>query len=161
MSDRFVMSVNGTEVTLEHVEPRTRLADLLRERFGLTSVHLGCEQGICGCCTVLVDGWPVKSCIVLAFQARDTDVQTLEGLADGDDLHPMQQAFIDNYALQCGFCTPGMILSACALLERDPSPSEGEIREAISGNLCRCTGYEPIVNAIQRVAAAKTLGDHL
>lgn len=161
MTDRLRMVVNGTEVDLDDVEPRARLADALRDRLNLTSVHLSCEQGICGACTVLIDGRPAKSCIVLAQQARGSHVSTAEGLAKNGQLHPMQQAFRDHFALQCGFCTPGMILSACALLEREPSPSTEEIREGISGNLCRCTGYEPIVEAIHDVAAAQSAGGQI
>jgi carbon-monoxide dehydrogenase small subunit len=153
VTDDLRMIVNDAPVTLGRVEPRTRLADLLRDHLGLTSVHLGCEQGMCGACTVLVEGQPVKSCIVFAFQARDLSVRTLEGLAnDSGELHPMQEAFRRHHALQCGFCTPGMILSACALLARTAHPDEEEIREAISGNLCRCTGYQPIIEAIEDVA---------
>lgn len=148
--------VNDVEVCLDDVESRDRLADVLRDRLSLTGVHLSCEQGICGACTVLVDGRPVKSCIVLAHQARGCAVTTIEGLAADGELHPMQQAFRDHFGLQCGFCTPGMILSACALLERDPCPSAAEVREGISGNLCRCTGYESIVDAVLDVASQST-----
>ena len=153
MTSELRLVVNDVDVELDGVEPRERLSDLLRDRLNLTGVHLSCEQGICGACTVLIDGRPVKSCIVLAHQARGSHVTTIEGLATDGQLHPMQQAFRDHFALQCGFCTPGMILSACALLDRHPSPSEEEVREGISGNLCRCTGYEPIVNAVLDVAS--------
>lgn len=149
------MVVNDAEVCLNDVESRDRLADVLRDRLRLTGVHLSCEQGICGACTVLIDGRPVKSCIVLAHQARGCVVTTIEGLAVDGELHPMQQAFRDHFGLQCGFCTPGMILSACALLERDPCPSAAEVREGISGNLCRCTGYESIVDAVLDVASQR------
>ena len=152
MNRSVTLTVNGTDVVLDDVEPRARLADVLRDRLNLTGVHLSCEQGICGACTVLIDGRPAKSCIVFAFQARAAAVTTVDGLADGDKLHPMQQAFREHFALQCGFCTPGMILAGCALLEHDPDPTEAAIREGISGNLCRCTGYEPIVDAIRDVA---------
>jgi carbon-monoxide dehydrogenase small subunit len=145
--------VNDVEIKLDDVEPRDRLSDVLRERLDLTGVHLSCEQGICGACTVLIDGRPAKSCIVLAQQARGSRVTTIEGLATDGQLHPMQQAFRDNFGLQCGFCTPGMILSACALLDREPCPSADDVREGISGNLCRCTGYESIVNAVLDVAS--------
>ena len=148
--------VNDAEVSLDGVEYRARLADVLRDRLKLTGVHLSCEQGICGACTVLIDGRPVKSCIVLAHQVRDSHVTTVDGLATDGVLHPMQQAFRDHFGLQCGFCTPGMILSACALLERHPCPSEEDVREGISGNLCRCTGYEPIVNAVLDVASQRS-----
>jgi carbon-monoxide dehydrogenase small subunit len=147
--------VNDVELTLQEVEPRERLADVLRDRLNLTGVHLSCEQGICGACTVLIDGRPAKSCVVLAHQARGCRISTIEGLATDGELHPLQQAFRDHYGLQCGFCTPGMILSACALLERQPSPSAEEVREGISGNLCRCTGYETIVDAVLDVASKR------
>jgi carbon-monoxide dehydrogenase small subunit len=153
MNRSLSLNINGAVVVLDEVENRARLADVLRDRLNLTGVHLSCEQGICGACTVLIDGRPAKSCIVFAFQVRDAAVVTIEGLADGDQLHPMQQAFREHFALQCGFCTPGMILSACALLDDDPRPTEEAVREGISGNLCRCTGYEPIVDAILEVAA--------
>ena len=136
----------------EDVEPRTRLADLLRERLNLLGLHLSCEQGIYGSCTVLLDDQPVKSCIVLAAQAHGMAVRTVEGLARNGQLHPLQEAFRKHHALQCGFCTPGMILAGLALLKRNPEPTEGDIREGISGNLCRCTGYEPIVDAIAETA---------
>jgi aerobic carbon-monoxide dehydrogenase small subunit len=155
MSDALRLVINGADIELDGVEPRARLADVLRDRLNLTGVHLSCEQGICGACTVLIDGRPAKSCIVFAFQARGTEVTTIEGLANGSQLHPMQQAFREHFGLQCGFCTPGMILSACALLASDPDPSEEAVREGISGNLCRCTGYEPIVDAVLDVAAQR------
>jgi carbon-monoxide dehydrogenase small subunit len=147
--------VNDVELTLDGVDPRDRLADVLRDRLNLTGVHLSCEQGICGACTVLIDGRPAKSCVVLAHQARGCRISTIEGLAIDGALHPLQQAFRDHYGLQCGFCTPGMLLSACALLERQPSPSAEEVREGISGNLCRCTGYETIVDAVLDVASKR------
>ena len=155
MSDALRLVINGTDIELDGVEPRARLADVLRDRMNLTGVHLSCEQGICGACTVLIDGRPAKSCVVFAFQVRGTEVTTIEGLANGSQLHPMQQAFREHFGVQCGFCTPGMILSACALLARDPDPSEEAVREGISGNLCRCTGYEPIVDAVLDVAAQR------
>ena len=155
MSDALRLVINGTDIELDGVEPRARLADVLRDRLNLTGVHLSCEQGICGACTVLIDGRPAKSCVVFAFQVRGTEVTTIEGLANESQLHPMQQAFREHFGVQCGFCTPGMILSACALLARDPDPSEEAVREGISGNLCRCTGYEPIVDAVLDVAAQR------
>jgi carbon-monoxide dehydrogenase small subunit len=159
MTDALRLVVNGAESVFDDVEPRTRLADLLRDRLDLTSVHLGCEQGICGACTVLLDGRPVKSCVVYAFQVRGRSVLTVDGLVGADgQLHPMQQAFRKHHALQCGFCTPGMILSGCALLDQNASPTEHEIREAISGNLCRCTGYQPIIEAIQEIADSGAMG---
>jgi carbon-monoxide dehydrogenase small subunit len=156
MNRTVTLTVNDVDVVLDDVEPRTRLADVLRDRLNLTGVHLSCEQGICGACTVLIDARPAKSCSVFAFQARGTRVTTIEGLADGDVLHPMQQAFREHFALQCGFCTPAMILSACALLDHDPCPTDESIREGISGNLCRCTGYEPIIDAIRDVAVRRS-----
>jgi aerobic carbon-monoxide dehydrogenase small subunit len=154
MSSPLELTVNAEPVRLDAVEPRERLADVLRDRLELTSVHLGCEQGICGACTVLIDGEPAKSCIVLALQVRGANVETVDGLAEeAAALHPVQRAFHEHHALQCGFCTPGMLLSACALLRRDPTPSERDVREAIGGNLCRCTGYEPIVDAILAAAS--------
>ncbi|QTX33692.1 (2Fe-2S)-binding protein [Aminithiophilus ramosus] len=140
------MTVNG-RLREADVEATLRLVDLLRNRFGLTSVKEGCSEGECGACTVLVDGKAVTSCTVLAFQMEGRSVTTLEGLSDGER-HPLQQAFIDNDAVQCGFCTPGMILSAKALLDANPSPTEEEVRRALEGNLCRCTGYLPIVRAV-------------
>jgi len=136
------------------VEPRRTLADFLRDELGLTGTKLGCEHGVCGACTVLVDGAAVRSCLMLAVQAEGADVLTIEGLA-GDGLHPVQEAFWEHHGLQCGFCTPGMVLTAYARLQERPSTSEEEIREALAGNLCRCTGYQNIVVAVR--AAAETL----
>ncbi len=124
---------------------RTSLADFLRERLELTGTHLGCEHGVCGACTVLVDGEPVRSCLMLAVQARGADVTTIEGVADGDTLHPLQQAFMETFAFQCGFCTPGFVMSTLALLREDPAADEATVRTELSGNLCRCTGYQTIV----------------
>jgi carbon-monoxide dehydrogenase small subunit len=133
------------------VEPRKTLADFLREDAGFTGVNLGCEHGVCGACSVLLDGAVVRSCILLAVQADGSTVTTIEGLAEGEKLHPIQQSFLDHHALQCGFCTPGMVLAAVDLLGRCPRPTETQIREALSGNLCMCTGY---VNIVRAVAAA-------
>lgn len=127
---------------------RTTLADFLRERLGLTGTHLGCEHGVCGACTVLVDGAAVRSCLMLAVQARGREVTTVEGLASGDELHPVQQAFWDSHGFQCGFCTPGFVMATVALLEESPRPNEEEVREALSGNICRCTGYQTIVEGV-------------
>jgi aerobic-type carbon monoxide dehydrogenase small subunit (CoxS/CutS family) len=146
------LTVNG-EVREALAEPRMLLSDFLRERLHLLSIHVSCELGICGACTILVDGRPARACLMLAVQAEGEDLETVEGLA-GADLHPLQRAFWEHHALQCGYCTPGMLLTACHLLETNPSPSEAEIREAISGNICRCTGYVQIVQAI--LAAAGT-----
>jgi carbon-monoxide dehydrogenase small subunit len=138
------------------VEARTSLADLLREDLGLTGTHLGCEQGVCGSCTVLLDGAPVRSCLVLAVQADDHAIRTVEGLAADGELHPLQRAFAEEGGLQCGFCTPGILTTAVAILEAGRPSSRDEIADAISGNLCRCTGYVGIVNAIARVAGLRT-----
>jgi carbon-monoxide dehydrogenase small subunit len=143
--------VNG-EAREASVEVRVTLADFLRDALDLTGTHLGCEHGVCGACTVLLDGQPVRSCLMLAVQAEGAALTTVEGLADGETLHPIQQAFWDHHGLQCGFCTPGILLTAKALLEENPHPSDDEIREAISGNLCRCTGYQFIVEAIRSVS---------
>jgi carbon-monoxide dehydrogenase small subunit len=145
------VSVNG-EQRQASVEVRTTLADFLRDALDLTGTHVGCEHGVCGACTVLLDDQPVRSCLLLAVQAEGATVTTVEGLADGERLHPLQQAFWDHHGLQCGFCTPGILLTAKAFLDEHPHPSEDEIREAISGNLCRCTGYQFIVEAIQAAA---------
>ena len=147
--------VNGNPVTVD-VEPRTLLVEALRQNLGLTGTHVGCDTSQCGCCVVHVDGASVKACTVLAMQAEGSEVTTIEGLAQGEALHPMQQAFRDHHGLQCGFCTPGMIMSAVDLLQHNPSPSEHEIRDWLEGNICRCTGYHNIVKAIQ--AAAETTG---
>jgi carbon-monoxide dehydrogenase small subunit len=146
------VTVNGEERSAE-VEPRLLLVHFLRQTLGLTGTHVGCDTTSCGACTVLLDGTPVKSCTVLAVQADGRSVQTVEGLAAGGELHPIQQAFHEEHGLQCGFCTPGMMLTATALLAENPDPSEAEIRWALSGNLCRCTGYQNIVKAVQSAAA--------
>ena len=142
------LRVNG-EARQATVEVRTTLADFLRDALDLTGTHVGCEHGVCGACTVLLDGQPVRSCLILAVQAEGAAITTVEGLADGEKLHPLQQAFWDHHGLQCGFCTPGFLLTAKAFLEENPRPTDDEIREAISGNLCRCTGYHFIVEAIR------------
>lgn len=146
------LRVNGQEVERE-VEVRRLLADFLRHDLGLTATHLGCEHGVCGACTVMLNGESVRACLLLAVQADGGEVMTLEGLADGDTLHPLQQAFWDHHALQCGFCTSGFLMSAYDLLHKNPHPSEDEIRHGLSGNLCRCTGYANIIKAVQAVAA--------
>ena len=150
------LRVNGREVEAE-VEDRTLLVDLLRDELRLTGTHVGCDTSQCGACVVHVDGRSVKSCTILAAQAHGTDVRTIEGLADGDQLHPLQAAFKQEHGLQCGFCTPGMIMSSADLLSRNADPSEKEIREWLEGNICRCTGYHNIVKAVQ--SAAKQLRD--
>ena len=141
------MTVNGREYT-GRVEPRLTLADFLRNELDLTGTHLGCEHGVCGACTILVDGEAVRSCLLLAVQADGATLMTVEGLADGDELHPLQAAFQENHALQCGFCTPGFLMTAYAFLRDNPNPTEAEVRTGIGGNICRCTGYAPIVQAI-------------
>jgi len=145
------MTVNG-KVRKAHVEPRLLLVHFLREQLNLTGTHVGCDTSQCGACTVLIDGRSVKSCTVFAVQADGSKITTIEGLAINGALHPMQECFWEEHGLQCGFCTPGMIMSAVNLLADNPQPTEDEIREGISGNFCRCTGYQHIVNAIQRAA---------
>jgi carbon-monoxide dehydrogenase small subunit len=130
------------------VEVRLTLADFLREELHLTGTHLGCEHGICGACTILFNGEAVRSCLMLAVQADGANLMTVEGLAQGEALHPLQRAFHEHHALQCGFCTPGFLMTACAFLQETSHPTEAQVREAISGNICRCTGYAPIVQAI-------------
>ncbi|MBX3455240.1 (2Fe-2S)-binding protein [Ferrovibrio sp.] len=147
------MTVNGKTVSRD-VEPRTLLVQFLREHLGLTGTHVGCDTSQCGACVVHVDGRSVKSCTILAAMANGSQVTTIEGLANGDTLHPMQEAFRDNHALQCGFCTPGMIMSAVDLVNRNPNPSEETIRHELEGNICRCTGYHNIVKAVQAGAQA-------
>ena len=146
------ITVNGTEHEAD-VEPRTLLVYYLREQLGLTGTNVGCDTSSCGACTVLVNGESVKSCTVLGVQADGYDVTTIEGLADNGDLHPIQQAFHEHHALQCGYCTPGMVLATASLLADNPEPTETEIRHALEGNLCRCTGYQNIVEAVQSAAA--------
>jgi carbon-monoxide dehydrogenase small subunit len=141
--------VNGVQQQ-RHVEPRTTLVDFLREHLGLTGTHVGCEHGICGACSVLLDGAPVRACLMFAVQADGSAVTTVEGLApQRGSLSKLQDAFCETHALQCGYCTPGMLIACSALLEQNPHPDEGAIREAIGGNICRCTGYQQIVNAVQ------------
>ncbi|NND03944.1 MAG: (2Fe-2S)-binding protein [Acidimicrobiia bacterium] len=151
------MTVNGSEVSGD-VEPRTLLVHFIRENLRLTGTHVGCETSYCGACTIHVDGTPVKSCTMLAVQANGANITTVEGLADGDNLHPVQEGFWERHGLQCGFCTPGMIMTASALLAENDNPSEDEIRHGIEGNLCRCTGYHNIVRSIE-YAAAKMRGE--
>jgi carbon-monoxide dehydrogenase small subunit len=144
--------VNGEPRSLE-IEPRTLLVHALREALGLTGAHVGCDTSQCGACTVLLDGRAVKSCTVLAVQVEGASVTTIEGLATDGELHPIQRAFVEHHGLQCGFCTPGVILTTSDLLARDPDPSEGTIRHALRGNLCRCTGYQTIVESVRAAAA--------
>ena len=154
MSTRQItLTVNGAHHTVE-VEPRQLLVYLLREDLGLTGTNVGCDTSSCGACTVLVDGDAVKSCTILAVAADGSEVTTIEGIADGDEPHPVQRAFREQHALQCGYCTPGFVVAAVALLRENPDPSEQEIRHALEGNLCRCTGYQPIVAAVRAAASA-------
>jgi aerobic-type carbon monoxide dehydrogenase small subunit (CoxS/CutS family) len=145
------MVVNGKEVTAR-VEPRLLLLDFLRESLGLGGTHAGCEHGACGACTVLLDGQPVRSCLMFAVQAAGHEVTTIEGLSDGEKLHPLQEAFAKHHALQCGFCTPGMIMTAVGLLQDNSAPTREEIRRGLAGNICRCTGYVNIVKAVEAAA---------
>ncbi len=149
---KLALELNGRPVELE-IEPQETLAEVLRNRCQLTGVKISCEVQVCGSCTTLVDGQPVSACTFLAYEARNCRVTTIEGLSDGERLHPMQRAFIEEFALQCGFCTPGMILSATALLAENPDPTDAEIVGYMDGNLCRCTGYLPIVKAIHKAAS--------
>jgi carbon-monoxide dehydrogenase small subunit len=155
---KISLDVNGVRSEGE-VEPRKTLADFLREELGFTGVNLGCEHGVCGACSVLLDGAVVRSCILLAVQADGAKITTIEGLAKSDKLHPIQQAFLDHHALQCGFCTPGMVLAAVDLLQHCPHPTEMQIREALSGNLCMCTGYVNIVRAVSAAAEKSRISE--
>jgi carbon-monoxide dehydrogenase small subunit len=154
VSEAFELVVNGEPRSLA-VEARTLLVHALRDELELTGTHVGCDTSQCGACTVLLDGKAVKSCTMLALQAEGCEVTTIEGLGADDELHPLQRAFVEHHGLQCGFCTPGMILTAADLLARDPDPDDTTIRHALRGNLCRCTGYQPIVEAVR--AASETL----
>ena len=147
------LDVNGTKYSAK-VEPRRTLADTLREDCGLTGTHLGCEHGVCGACTVLVNDEPVRSCLMFAVQAQDLAIRTVEGLADGDKLNELQNAFWEHHALQCGFCTPGFLMLATGILEKNPNISDAELRHVLSSNLCRCTGYQNILEAVK---ATRTL----
>jgi len=155
---KITLTVNGREMS-GHAEARLTLVDFLRDVLGLTGTHIGCEHGVCGACSVIFDGKPVRSCLMYAVQAEGHDITTVEGLeADDGSMSPLQDAFWENHAMQCGYCTPGMLIAGQALLNHNPSPTEEEIRHAIGGNLCRCTGYQQIVEAVQ-MAAEKTRGD--
>ena len=145
------VTVNGKQHTRD-VEPRLLLVDMIRDKLGMTGTNIGCDTSQCGACTIHMDGMAVKSCTVLAVQADGAEIKTIEGLADGGDLHPMQQAFWDNHGLQCGYCTPGMIMAATKLVENDPAIDEAGIRHGLEGNICRCTGYQNIVRAVQDAA---------
>ena len=156
MSEKTVitLTINGRDHAIG-VEPRRTLADAIREDCGQTGTHIGCEHGICGACTVIVDGEPVRSCLMFAVQADLKKIRTVEGLADGGRLHPMQQAFMDHHGLQCGFCTPGFLMLAVGVLEREPDISDADLLDVLSSNLCRCTGYQNIIKAVR--AAAKEM----
>jgi carbon-monoxide dehydrogenase small subunit len=147
----ITLTINGGKHAIT-VEPRRTLADAIREDCGQTGTHIGCEHGICGACTVIVDGEPVRSCLMFAVQADNKAIRTVEGLADGDRLHPMQQAFMDHHGLQCGFCTPGFLMLAVGVLEREPDISDDDLLDVLSSNLCRCTGYQGIVKAVRAAA---------
>ena len=146
------LNVNGRDYAVR-VEPRKTLADAIREECGQTGTHTGCEHGVCGACTVLLDGEPVRSCLLFAGQAAGRKIRTVEGLADGETLHPLQRAFIEHHGLQCGFCTPGFLMLAAGTLERDPGIGDEALREVLSSNLCRCTGYQNIVKAVRAAAS--------
>jgi carbon-monoxide dehydrogenase small subunit len=150
--ETLAMRLNGEEVTVQ-IEPDALLLDVLRQRLGLTGTKEACGEGECGACTVLLDGQPVTSCLLPALKAQGREVCTVEGLASGGELHPLQKSFMEQGAVQCGYCTPGMLMSAKALLDRNPHPTEQEIKEAISGNLCRCTGYVKIVEAVKAASS--------
>ena len=154
MTDKraFTLNVNGRDHAV-HVEPRRTLADAIRDECGQTGTHIGCEHGVCGACTVIVDGEAVRACLMFAVQAAGKTIRTVEGLAKSDELHPLQQAFIDHHGLQCGFCTPGFLMLATAALEREPEISDEDLLDVLSSNLCRCTGYANIVKAVRAAAA--------
>ena len=147
MTIHIDVTVNGTRHSVE-ADPRKTLADFLRDDLGLTGTHLGCEHGVCGACTVLLDGGSARSCLTLVGQANGSEVMTIEGLSNGEALHPLQEAMRDSHGFQCGFCTPGFMMTAVELLRSNPKPTEAEVREAISGNICRCTGYQSIIQGI-------------
>ena len=154
---RISLDVNGSEHTVT-IEPRRTLVDVLREDCHLTGTHIGCEHGVCGACTILVDDKPVRSCLMFGVQAEGKKIRTVEGLADGDTLHPLQKAFWENHGLQCGFCTPGFLMLAAGALEESPDMSDEEIKEVLSSNLCRCTGYQNIIKAVRLAAAEMRSG---
>jgi carbon-monoxide dehydrogenase small subunit len=151
---QIILTINGRDHAIA-VEARRTLVDAIREDCGQTGTHIGCEHGVCGACTVIVDGAPMRSCLMFAVQADGKQIRTVEGLANGDTLHPMQQAFMDHHALQCGFCTPGFLMLAVGVLEREPDISDDDLTDVLSSNLCRCTGYQNIIKAVR--AAAKEM----
>ena len=148
----ITLNINGRNFAIQ-VEPRRTLVDAIREDCGQTGTHIGCEHGVCGACTVIVNGEPVRSCLMFAVQADGKKIRTVEGLARGDELHPMQQAFMDHHGLQCGFCTPGFLMLAVGVLEREPNIGDEELLDVLSSNLCRCTGYQNIIKAVRAAAA--------
>jgi carbon-monoxide dehydrogenase small subunit len=150
---QLTLEINGREHQVL-VEPRKTLADTIREDCGLTGTHLGCEHGVCGACTILADGQPVRSCLMFAVQCEGIELRTVEGLARGDELHPIQQAFWENHGLQCGFCTPGFLMLAVGYLEQNPEPTDEELRDVLASNLCRCTGYQNIMKSVKQAAVA-------
>ena len=152
----LTLIVNGRDYSVR-VDPRRTLVDAIRDDCGQTGTHIGCEHGVCGACTVLIDGEPVRSCLMFAVQAEGKAIRTVEGLAKGDELHPMQRAFMDHHGLQCGFCTPGFLMLAVGVLEREPDISDADLLDVLSSNLCRCTGYQNIIKAV-RAAAAEMRG---
>jgi carbon-monoxide dehydrogenase small subunit len=152
------LTVNGTPRSAS-VEPRKTLADVLRDDLELTGTHIGCEQGVCGACTVLIDGEAARSCLTLAVQVRGSEITTIEGLAEDGEMNPLQQAMQDSHGFQCGFCTPGFLMQITSLLRDNPTPSEPEIREALSGNVCRCTGYQSIVAGVLRAAGQSPVAE--
>jgi carbon-monoxide dehydrogenase small subunit len=147
----ITLNINGRDYTVQ-AEARRTLVDVIRDDCGLTGTHIGCEHGVCGACTIILDDEAVRSCLMFAVQANGADILTVEGLAQGDELHPIQQAFWEEHGLQCGFCTPGFLITTLAFLRENAAPTEQEIREALSGNLCRCTGYQNIIKAVQLAA---------
>ncbi|HET9716971.1 MAG TPA: (2Fe-2S)-binding protein [Pseudolabrys sp.] len=151
MKSNVTLNINGRDYRID-VEPRRTLADAIREDCGQTGTHIGCEHGICGACTVIVNGEPVRSCLMFAVQAHGKKIRTVEGLAQGEKLHPMQQAFMDHHGLQCGFCTPGFLMLAVGVLEREPDISDEALTDVLSSNLCRCTGYQNIIKAVRAAA---------
>lgn len=142
------ITINGNAFSAD-IEPRRSLSDVIREEAGLTGTHLGCEHGVCGACTILLDGQPARSCLMLAVQADGAEITTIEGLANGDEMHPIQKAMHESHGFQCAFCAPGFLMSAVALLQDNPTPSRTEIREELSGNICRCTGYQSIIDGVE------------
>ena len=158
MSHTVSFTVNGDQITVD-VEARRTLADVIREDVGLTGTHLGCEHGVCGACTILLDGQPARACLMLAVQAGGTTITTIEGLAEGDEMHPIQKAMHEAMSFQCAFCSPGFLMSTVALLEENPNPTKDQIREELSGNLCRCTGYQSIVDGVETAVRIISGGD--